>query len=303
MRVSIIIPTYNDLAKLSRALNSIEQVDFPRDEFEVIVVDDGSDDGTKTFADGFGKTTKINFDCVSQENSGPAAARNKGIEKARGEFLLILDSDCFVDRHILKQFLKHFPNEKLGGVGGNVLPDSENLVARFLDYMGTWRPGRNGDEINYLVTANAFFQKQAVEAAGGFDPDFRLPGGEELDLCYRMRKLGFFFEYEESAKVIHAHRTNFRSLLRTFYAYGRGHARLVQKWPEEFRMGAFVFRLAGIAALKKFLLDFVRELTFYRAVVFGLLNYCCGFAYHRGYLQATKEFKADKREKQADVGN
>jgi len=288
MLVSIIIPTYNDLAKLPRALQSIEQVDFPLEQFEVIVVDDGSTDGTGAFVESLIETTSLNLTYLRQENSGPAAARNQGVTRAQGEFILSIDSDCFVDGDILNRFLQHFPDDTLGGVGGNVLPDSDNLVASYLDYMGTWRPGTRNEGIFYLVTANAFFLRRAVEEAGLFDPGFRLPGGEELDLCYRMRKLGYRFKYDEKASVVHSHRTTFKSLLRTFYAYGRGHARLVMKWPEEFGMGSFALRIAGAAALKKFLFDFSVHLRLPRAVAFWFLNYCSGFSYHRGYLQARR---------------
>jgi glycosyltransferase involved in cell wall biosynthesis len=289
MLVSIIIPTYNDLEKLPRALESIEKIDFSHDAFEVIVVDDGSCDGTGAYVAGLIDKVNVSLDYVYQENGGPAAARNLGIERARGEYILSIDSDCFVDEDILNRFLRHYPDETLGGVGGNVLPDSDNLIASFLDYMGTWRPGRGKQGVTYLVTANAFFLKRAVVEAGCFDEGFRLPGGEELDLCYRMRKLGYRFEYDGKASVVHAHRTTFRSLIRTFRAYGSGFARLVMKWPEEFRMGPFAVRIAGIAAFKKFFCDFLWNLKPHRAIIFLFLNYCVGLAYHRGYLDATRQ--------------
>lgn len=292
--VSIIIPTYNCRDKLSRALQSIEDIDYPVDNYEVIVVDDGSSDGTGEYVKELISKTRVSLHYVYQENRGPAAARNNGIRRARGQYLLIIDSDCFVDRNILKHYLKHFPDETLGGVGGNVLPDSMNIITKYLDYIGVWRPGYVKSEerygIVYLVTANAFFLKEAVIKAGYFDEDFRQPGGEEPELCYRMRKKGYYFKYDRDAVVTHSHRTTIKSMIKMFYGYGRGRGIFLKKWPDEPQWKPSFFRIIlGIDAFRNFIFDYARNVNAGKAFIFLILNYLHLMASYSGCRAELKK--------------
>jgi glycosyltransferase involved in cell wall biosynthesis len=293
LKVTIIIPTYNCLEKLSRALQSVEKMDFPPDNYEAIVVDDGSSDGTGEYVKDLMGRTKINLHYVYQENRGPAAARNAGIRRAKGKYLLIIDSDCFVDRNILKHYLKHFPDETLGGVGGNVLPDSDNLIAEYLDYTGVWRPGTVNGEITYLVTANAFFLKEAVITAGYFDEDFRLPGGEEPELCHRMKKKGYRFKYDENAVVMHSHRTTLRSMMKMFWTHGKGEGIFVSKWPNDSLYTVFFWQIIlGVLPLWKFKSNFVRNLKVSKAFVFFIFDYIRNLAFYGGYRSSRGKLQA-----------
>lgn len=282
--VSIVIPAYNDLNKLQRALGSIEVLDFPTEKYEVVVIDDGSTDGTGAYVRELMKRTEINLRYDYQENKGPAAARNTGIRLARGEYVLIIDADCCVDRNILTSYLKHFPDSTLGGVGGNVVPDTHNLISEYLDYVSVWRPGVEGGEISYLVTANAFFRTQAIIDAGCFDEDFRYPGGEEPELCYRMKNVGYRFMYDHAAVVQHSHRTTIKSMWRMFYNHGRGNCMYSSKWPELPRWKpslAVIF--SGVNSLHRFATDYVRSVSLVKAIVFALLDYLHNFAFYCGY--------------------
>lgn len=290
IEVSIIIPTFNDLDKLQRALHSIEELDFPAEKFEVIVVDDGSVDETGEYVKGVASRTKINLRYVYQENRGPAAARNNGIRVARGEYLLIIDADCFVDRNILNRYLTHFPDETVGGVGGNVLPDEKNLITDYLDYIGVWRPENGAGGISYLVTANAFFSKAAVIKAGFFDEAFRHPGGEEPELCYRMLKKGYRFKYDQNAVVIHSHRTTIKSMIRMFYFHGKGNRIFSTKWPELSRWTiSFWIVIMGVHPLHRFLFDYLRNTKPAKAVTFLALDYLHNFAFYCGYRSALEK--------------
>jgi GT2 family glycosyltransferase len=214
---------------------------------------------------------------------------------ARGDYILFTDSDCLVDQDILKHYLRHFPADGLGGVGGNVVPDSKGIISQYLEHMGVWRPGRGESGIIYLVTANAFFLRDAVVKAGGFDEDFRRPGGEEPELCYRMLGKGFRFECDENAVVIHSHKLTLKSIMRMFFAYGRGRAIFVKKWPDValwhlptsfFSWGCTVL---GVEAIRRFRFDFVRKFSLGRALVFLVLEYSRILARLYGYRSAMKE--------------
>ncbi|MDG5469928.1 glycosyltransferase [Deltaproteobacteria bacterium IMCC39524] len=286
--VSIVIPTYNDLDNLMRAIRSIELMQYPCSHYEVIVVDDGSVDGTGVFVKDLMARVKINLNYIYQENKGPAAARNTGIKKSQGKYLLVIDSDCFVDKNILNQYLRHFPNETLAGVGGNVLPDKENTVARYLDHLEVWRPGYRGERVTYLVTANAFFLREAIVGAGYFDEDFRVPGGEEPELCHRIIKNGYHFKYDENAKVTHSHRTTIKSMMKMFCNHGKGYAIFVSKWPEVGRGKTFCRTIFGIDAIRRFTSIYMRNLNIGEAVLYFILDYLRVVATYYGYRSIMK---------------
>jgi glycosyltransferase involved in cell wall biosynthesis len=294
IQVSIIIPSYNDLNGLQKALQSVEAIDYPVENFEVIVADDGSQDGTGEYVRQLIGQTKINLRYLYQDNRGPAAARNIGIRQARGKYLLFIDSDCFADSQILRHYLKHFPDERVGGVGGNVIPRVRNIITEYLEYTGGWKPGIRHGEIVYLVTANAFFPKKALVKAGYFDDAFRRPGGEEPELCYRMLKTGCHFKYEKDAIVIHSHSPTLKSMLKMYFAYGKGRAIFVKKWPEAtdwlypISFSAFCRRILGVDAFKRFIFDFGRNLSLRKAAVFFVLEYARIIASFRGYRTVIK---------------
>jgi glycosyltransferase involved in cell wall biosynthesis len=291
--VSIILPTYNSLDKLSKALSCLNELDYPRDNFEIIVVDDGSNDGTQEYVKEFMSQVKLNSTYVYQPNKGPAAARNNGIRRASGKYLLLIDSDCYVDRNILTHYLRHFPDDCLGGVGGNVLPESLNVITEYLDHQGIWRPGVVNGEIAYLVTANAFFLKEAVESAGYFDEEFRQPGGEDPELCCRIRQRGYHLKYDEQANVVHAHRTTFLKFMKTFFVYGKGRGLLAMKCPNEYLWKMPFLRIVfGIDSIAAFLFNYIRKVNLLKAITFFTLDYLRMFAYYCGFKVT---FNAKKR--------
>jgi len=282
--VSVIIPTFNALKKLINALQSIEKIEFSFKYYEVIVVDDGSNDGTGRFIYELRTQTKLKLHYIYQENRGPAAARNTGIAQAKGRYILIIDSDCIVEENILNNFLKHFPDDKLGGVGGDVIPDSTNAIAQFLDYIGVWRPSRNNNGIAYLVTANAFFLKEAIIKAGNFDEAFHVPGGEEPDLCLRLIKQGYYFKYDKKAVVFHSHRTTLSGMSKMFINHGRGRGLLARKWPDEYGYEpSFIGIILGKNTFVHFIGDYLKNLDMGTAFIFGLLDYLRAIMFYYGY--------------------
>lgn len=281
--ISVIIPTYNRLNKLSQALASIGRIDFDENDYEVIVVDDGSTDGTCEYINDLKKKVPFKLHYLYQKNSGPSSARNNGIRNAVGKYVFIIDSDCVVAKDILKRYVKYFPDDMLGGIGGNVLPEGNDIVSAFLDYTGAWRPVKRNGEFLYLVTANAFFQKKAIEEAGLFDEDFRQPGGEEPELCQRMRDKGYIFKYDPDACVIHSHRTTVLKMIKMFFIQGKGAGLLAMKHPKSWTLNIKMASLTGISAASRFRSDYVRNHKFLKAFQFLLLDYLSTLAYIGGY--------------------
>lgn len=281
------------MPKLIRALKSVEKIDCPIEQYEVIVVDDGSTDQTATYIRELKQRTKINLIYISQNNQGPAAARNNGIKQAQGDYIFIVDSDCIVDSNVLKHYLRHFPDDKLGGVGGNVLPDNKSLVSEFLDYTSVWRPGYVNGEISYLITANAFFLRRAIQEAGYFDEDFNRPGGEEPELCYRIRKQGYHFRYDNNAAVIHSHRTSISDMVKMFFIHGKGNCVFVKKHPDVcdwmLSLSSLLRIILGDVAMRDFLHNYVQNLDFSKAISFFVLKYLQQVAFYSGFFLKLRE--------------
>src|SRR5262245_32282371 len=101
LRFSVVVPTYNRPAQLARCLGALAALDYPRERFEVIVVDDGGTCDVKAVVDPFRE--QLNMTLVQQRNAGPAAARNAGVAAARNDLLAFTDDDCAPHREWLRQ--------------------------------------------------------------------------------------------------------------------------------------------------------------------------------------------------------
>ena len=132
IKYSLIIPTFNRYASLRKCLSSILQLNDKLSDVEIIVVDDGSSDDTEEIVIYF-KEKFNQFVYYSQKNKGPAAARNKGAELSKGEYIIFIDDDCTVTENWLSSVKKfYYVNPEASGVGGKIINivknDSLNLA-------------------------------------------------------------------------------------------------------------------------------------------------------------------------------
>ncbi len=219
---AIVMPTHNRARLLGRALTCLcaakERVPG---EVEVIVVDDGSTDSTPAILASALSEGRVDQVITHHRPRGPAAARNRGWRSSSAHLIAFTDDDCEVAADWLSWLVKALggapPN--IAGVGGRVRAAQPGLIADYMTYHRILEPPPNN---SYLVTANALFRREALEAVGGFDESVTAPGGEDPGLCLNLRDLGYRFAYEERAVVYHHYRQSWRSYLRTFYRYGRG---------------------------------------------------------------------------------
>src|SRR5215831_17735767 len=121
-RLTIVVPSYNRLASLERLLSSLERQTVPHDEFEVVVVDDGSTDGT--FDALQRRQTSITLRVCQQANAGPAAARNRGVREARAELILFLDDDVVPIDGLIAMHLDYHAHHTNTVVIGPMMPPS-----------------------------------------------------------------------------------------------------------------------------------------------------------------------------------
>lgn len=209
MKISVVTPTHNKLAKLQRTLASLEEQDLDAGAYEVVVVDDGSTDGTPEFLEGY--RPGHGFRAVRQlQNRGRAAARNLGLGAAGGELVVFLDDDM----ELVPGFLRahrdfHEGHEGAAGVG-NVINHPEISVAPVDRYMSTRGAqkirGRRPLPWKYFSTNNASVRTVDLRAIDGFDENFVHYGFEDLELAFRLvRGRGLTVRFVEAARSYHIH--------------------------------------------------------------------------------------------------
>jgi GT2 family glycosyltransferase len=219
---SIIIPTYNRPKKLADCLESLSLLDYPRDRVEVIVIDDGSDIPLNPIVGCFHENLDVTL--IGQPNAGPAAARNTGAKRAKGEFLAFMDDDCTPSRDWLQKLAKRFtenPNHAIGGQTLNPLPEnpystaSQNLINAGYAYHNPIPSQASFFASNNLTVPAAHFH-----SIGGFDITFKT--SEDRDFCDRWQYHGFQMTYAPEILIYHSHPLNFRAFWQRHFNYGRG---------------------------------------------------------------------------------
>src|SRR3989338_4114452 len=184
--ISVVVPAFNCRSTIERCMEALRNLSYTN--YEVIIVDDGSTDGTQ---DILKKSSSGTIRCVRQENAGPAAARNAGAKAARGEILGFTDSDCVPGKDWLNSVPQHFDDKKVVGVEGKIETDRLGVLTQSVRSEG----GR-------YLTANMFYRKKDFLAEGGFDERFRRAFREDTDMAIRMMSRGRI-DYEDSSKVYH----------------------------------------------------------------------------------------------------
>lgn len=225
IKFSIIVPTYRRREHLSACLRGIACLEYPRSEFEVIVVDDGSGDPP---ADVLATVAPdINAQLVSlPKNSGPATARNVGAGRARGTWLAFIDDDCIPEPGwlvALERRLAVQPNLLLGGGLRNAIP--ANLPAeashQLVQYLGRYY-NTDPDNAEWFTSANIACGREAFHSIGGFGPGFPLAAAEDRDFCDRWHEAGFRLALAPNATVVHARSMTLQQFLSQHHTYGRG---------------------------------------------------------------------------------
>lgn len=191
--ISVIMPAFNVSQYLNDVFDALDEVDYPKNKLEIILVDNGSEDDTVAMAK---ERCAI---VLEQPEAKLGGLRNRGAKKAKGEILAFLDSDCVVDTTWLKYALPYLKMDDVGGVGSHTrIPENATWVERVLDFHAT-KDGFN--EVEYLPTANLIVKRAVFEKVGGFDSDIET--GEDSDFCYKIRKLKFRLISDSKILVIH----------------------------------------------------------------------------------------------------
>jgi GT2 family glycosyltransferase len=221
---SIIIPTYNRPKQLALCLQALNGLTYPRDRFEVIVVDDGSHTSLDSIVESI--SDRLSVRLITQSNSGPAMARNQGAAEARGDFLAFTDDDCVPSPNWLDALADAFraaPDCGIGGKTVNALIDNLNSAASqvLLDYLYEYY-NRASHGIKFFASNNLAFPRKAFLESGGFDSRYRRAAAEDRELCDRWISQGRRLRYTPEALVSHAHPLSLGAFCRQHFTYGRG---------------------------------------------------------------------------------
>src|SRR5438093_7821196 len=205
--ISIAVATRNRADRLDRALAALVRQNYPPDRLEIIVVDDGSRDHTRTVVDRHAAGyPRLRY--LSQSGRGPAAARNLAVGHARGEIVLFTDDDCVPDPDWVRELVRGFEEAHVGGVAGRIefVPPGDNLGNRIAAATnGCGQPRTPDGQLDFIVTANGSFRKAVLEQVAGFDETFPHAVHEDVDLSHRVRRAGRTLRYVDGALVYHHH--------------------------------------------------------------------------------------------------
>jgi GT2 family glycosyltransferase len=221
---SIIVPTYARPAQLAACLQSLARLDYPRDRFEVVVVDDGSPTPPAEVIAAFSGHMDVTL--LAQAHAGPAAGRNAGAAQAQGEYLAFTDDDCAPAAdwlHALAARLAPAPGCAVGGRTINALPDNPYSTASqlLIDYLYSYY-NAEPDRACFLTSNNLALPAALFRAGGGFDAGFPRAAAEDREFCDRWLRRGQRMAYAPEALVYHAHRLTLRAFWRQHFNYGRG---------------------------------------------------------------------------------
>lgn len=249
---SFVIPVYNrpdELRELFASLAS-QEADTP---FEVLVVEDGSEKDARQVVEAFREDLDIRY--FSKANTGPGDSRNFGMERARGQYFLLVDSDCILPPGYLGNLQEALQSDPLDCFGGPDAADpSFSPVQQAISYTmtsglttGGLRGGAKRRETFQPRSFNMGISREAFQKSGGFG---NIHPGEDPDLSLRLRKLGFRLGYYPEVVVYHKRRVDFHSFYRQVYKFGLarpilnrwhpGSARVTYWFPSVFTLGLAV---------------------------------------------------------------
>ena len=223
--VSVVISCYNKRETIAQSIRSVLLQEGVR--FELIVVDDGSTDGSNNILDAFSRDERVKI--IRQDHSGTSATKNIGLANARSDIVYFVDGDCILDGNSLARLLSSFASPRIGCVGGAVRAiNKSNSIANAIELM------QNEVERKWPFGANVAYRREALTRTGGFDESAE--AGEDVDLFLRVSKMGFGFIYNSAIVARTVNPESFSSFFNQRFHWGIGFAQLVERHKEVLTM-------------------------------------------------------------------
>lgn len=226
LRASVVVPAFNAGDTIESCIRALKEQTVCSDCYEVIVVDDGSEDATATIAENVGAHV------IRQARKRPAAARNAGIQAARGEIVCFTDADCTPKDDWLEKILQPFNDQEIVGCKGAYATHQRSLVARFvqIEYEDKYDLLRGQRYIDFIDTYSAAYRRDVLLANNGFDESF--PYLEDQELSFRLATRGYRMLFQPSAVVYHHHAADALDYFRKKFIIGFWKAQVVRRFPE-----------------------------------------------------------------------
>ena len=255
---SIVVPVYNRPEEVRELLQSLAQQDFEKD-FEVVIVEDGSSESSEDIVETFKGGLQISY--YFKENSGPGDSRNFGMQNAKGNYFIILDSDCILPKQYLSEVNKELKANYVHCFGGPDAADASfTLVQKAINYVmtsifttGGIRGGKKSVGKFQPRSFNMGISKEAFQKVGGYG---RIHPGEDPDLTFRIWKAGFETRLFPKAYVYHKRRIDWNKFYIQVNKFGMvrpilnkwhpGTARLTYWFPTLFIIGLAVALMMSI---------------------------------------------------------
>jgi len=241
MKISVIIPTHNRLNILKQCLQYLDAQTLDKDKFEIIIVDDGSTDGTDKIKDTFFESLDLNIKYFHQNQGGPAKARNKAIKEATNDLLVIIGDDILPKPDFLNEHLNihcQHPDQNIAVIGKTSW-DPSMQITEFMQYL------ENGiqfafneltnDNISFkhCYTSNISISKSfLIKPNLLFMEAFPYAAYEDIEWGYRLSKNGITFRYNENAKAYHHHPISLKDYKKRMFYAGKACAYLCKLHPE-----------------------------------------------------------------------
>ena len=252
MKYSFIIPVYNRPDEVDELLDSLTRQTLR--DFEVVVVEDGSAIPCREVVSKYAGRLTVHY--YNKENSGPGQTRNYGVERAKGEYMLILDSDCILPEDYLEEVEAELRAKKADAFGG---PDRAHRsftdVQKAINYAmtsffttGGIRGGKKKLDKFYPRSFNMGIRKDVYQALGGFS---KMRFGEDIDFSIRIFKAGYACRLFPKAWVWHKRRTDLKKFFKQVHNSGIARINLYKKYPESLKL---VHMLPAVFTLGVFVL-------------------------------------------------
>lgn len=238
---SVVVPTYDRLGDLRRVVEAVsDQISSLPTDAEIVVVDDGSSDGTSRWLDG--RVSNPGMKVLHQDNAGPAKARNRGVEAADGEIVLFLGDDTVPQPGWLREHLEahriHGSEDGVAVLGYTGFPAAtDSPFLRWINEYGAqfgYALIEDPTDVpfNFFYTSNVSLPRRVFLDVGGFREDFPAAAWEDIEFAYRAVESGLKLRYVARARTVHHHRIRVSSFCARQETSGRSAAIFAALHPE-----------------------------------------------------------------------